>query len=75
MEDPVMLTSGQTFERSIIEQYYKIKEAAEATFREELDEDFDPKTYYVCPITMQSVGYPVKFLPNNRIKEATKDFL
>ena len=41
---------------------------------EEMEDDFDPKTYFTCPITGKSFDTE-KLIPNRRIKAACLEFL
>ena len=53
LEDPVMIESGQTYERAVIQRYFEIQK--ERADQEMEDEDFDEDDYlnfFKCPITM-----------------------
>mmetsp|Transcript_29609 Transcript_29609/g.39383 ORF Transcript_29609/g.39383 Transcript_29609/m.39383 type:complete len:95 (+) Transcript_29609:1008-1292(+) len=72
MDDPVLIGSGVTYERAIIEREFEIKRSRLETKREE--SDFDESTYFRCPLTSQPVN-PDVIIPNKRIKKATEDFI
>ena len=75
MSDPVMITSGQTYERSIITRHFEIKKSQADQEKDELDEDeYDYDAYFKCPVTQQKVD-PTKLLPNKRIKAAAEQFV
>ena len=72
-QDPVMITTGQTYERAYIEKYIENKKASMQSFIDELEEEFDPTTYFKCPITGKSFDIE-KLIPNKRILDACRDF-
>ena len=76
MRDPVMLTSGRTYEREAIETYFRLQEARIEVAQAEADseEEFDPASLFVCPVSMQKVN-PKILIPNKRISQATEAFL
>ena len=76
MRDPVMLTSGRTYEREAIETYFRLQEARieVAQAEAESDEEFDPTSLFLCPVSMQKVD-PKILIPNKRICQATEAFL
>ena len=69
--DPVLISSGQTFERRDIVRYFDIaRERAERDKIEEAvpAEEYDESSYFVCPATSQPVN-PNTLISNTRIKE------
>ena len=73
--DPVMLTSGQTYEASAIKQHMaNMKKQADAEKLEIDESEYDFYSYFLCPITRQRVD-PELFIENTRIKEAAEKFL
>ena len=54
MQDPVMLESGNTFERETILQYFKIKYQTAQQMKEE-GEEFDEASFFTCPVSMKKV--------------------
>ena len=72
MDDPVMLESGQTYERAYIEKYFSNKR--ERLEEDKDDSDLDEATYFTCPVSQQPVN-PDIILPNKRVKQATEDFI
>ena len=49
MDDPVMLESGQTYERAYIEKYFSNKR--ERLEEDKDDSDLDEATYFTCPVS------------------------
>ena len=49
MSDPVMITSGQTYERAIITRHFEIKRIQAEQEKDEDDYDYD--AYFKCPVT------------------------
>ena len=74
MKDPVMIQSGQTFERYIIEMHFKMQQEKADKQRAEEDSDFDEDRIFSCPISGQVVD-STKMLSNGRIKQATQDYM
>ena len=72
MVEPYMVTSGQTYELENIKQYFKFKEQELKRRKEEGDDEFDPNTFFTCPISQQVVS--TRLVPNKRIKKACSDF-
>ena len=59
MQDPVMIESGQSFEREVIMRYFEIQKDRAEQDREEMGEDFDEMdylNYFKCPATQQRVS-------------------
>mmetsp|Transcript_44181 Transcript_44181/g.58649 ORF Transcript_44181/g.58649 Transcript_44181/m.58649 type:complete len:96 (+) Transcript_44181:598-885(+) len=71
MRDPVILTSGMTFERHIVEQFIRLEKEKLERFKG--DDEFDPASLFRCPITSK-VFNPDRIIPNKRIKRACTDF-
>ena len=58
MHDPVMIESGQTYEKDVILRYIEIqKERADQTKEDWGDEftDDDYKNFFKCPVTMVKI--------------------
>ena len=72
MQRPVLIQSGLTFERSVIEDYFKEKEKERDQARD--DSSFDEASFFRCPITQLRVD-PSVMIENSRIREATWDFV
>ena len=72
MDDPTTIESGQTYDRTFIQQFFTLRKAQ---FDKEKDQDeIDEKTFFKCPTTNQVVD-PDLFIPNKTIKAATKKFI
>ena len=75
MHEPVMITSGHTFEKDMIEYFFKLQQRNLDMERAELEDEFNEENHGIfCPITCQLVD-PSKTFPNKRIKTAIDDFL
>mmetsp|Transcript_29968 Transcript_29968/g.39828 ORF Transcript_29968/g.39828 Transcript_29968/m.39828 type:complete len:98 (+) Transcript_29968:864-1157(+) len=75
MLDPVIIESGQTYQRCIIKRHFEICEYQAERHKEACDEDeYDRASYFRCPLTQKMVD-PRKIIPNRRIKLAVEDFL
>ena len=74
MEDPVMIQSGMTYNRTEIERYLQLQQQSYQERLDEDDDDFDKENFYKCPITY-SVIDPAVRIPNKRIKDACDAFL
>ena len=56
MQEPVMIESGKTYEKAIIERYIQIQKGRADFEREEMGDEFDDedyKNYFMCPITLR----------------------
>ena len=77
MHEPMLIQSGMTFEREVIERYFKVQRDR---YQQQLDEygdesdDVDKNDYFKCPITQKPVD-PDVLIPNKRIQKATQEFL
>ena len=74
MKDPVMLTSGLTFDRVNIEQYLNYKRDELVIKLKEDDDEFDQGRHFICPVTSKVIN-PDRLIPNARIKKACTEFL
>lgn len=77
MREPVMLQSGQTYEKSFIEHFFERKKKQADQERIELSSSWDESKYseyFRCPITQLEVD-PKIMLPNMRIRLAIEHFL
>ena len=73
--DPVMIESGQTYERKLIENYFQnMKRQRDAEKLELSKEEFDEHSYFKCPVTYKRVD-PTILIPNVGIKQAVADFI
>lgn len=73
--DPVMLTSGITYDNKFISQHFKQKKNQAQREKVELDvEEYDYDSYFKCPKTQIEVD-PNVLLTDRRIKQAVLDFL
>ena len=77
MIDPVTISSGKTFERESIEQYFAMqREKAEKAFQDDDSEieDLRVEDFFTCPITQNKVD-PDLLIKNLNIAAATETFL
>ena len=73
MVDPVMMTSGQTYERENILQYLEYKKLELKQRIAENDDEFDRNRFFTCPVSQQVID-PKRLINNRRIKQACSDF-
>ena len=52
MDDPVMISSGVTFDRTNIEQWFKICETRAEEDHDVEDSDYNYDSYFKCPETL-----------------------
>lgn len=74
MTDPVMIQSGQTYQRDIIVRYFDIQEDRAKQLREEQGDEFDEENFYKCPHTRKVVDRNW-MRENKRIKLAVEEFV
>ena len=56
MQEPVMIESGKTYERAVIERYIQIQKGRAEFVREEMGDEFgddDYQRYFMCPTTLR----------------------
>ena len=71
--DAVMIESGMTYERSIIEKYFRTCSERAKEAEEEDSSDFSASHFFICPIKRVQVN-PEILQPNKRIMRAVEDF-
>ena len=50
-----MISNGQTFEKDLIQEYFeKLRQEAEQK-RQEMGDEFDADSFFVCPVTGDAV--------------------
>ena len=77
MKEPVLIESGMTYEKSMIQQCFKLQAAQADIDKKELGDEFDEssrESYIKCPATYKVVK-PSMLIPNKRIKQATEVFM
>lgn len=72
MDDPVITSNGQMFERESIQQYFDNLKEQEPKAQEL--SDYEEDDYFKCPVTRMSVD-PDILIPNKRMKRAIEDFV
>ena len=87
MKHPVMIESGQSYERDAIIRYFEIQKQRAESDKHDMGEDFDDneyRSYFKCPATQQRVspekveefvGAEVWMIENTQLKTTIKDFL
>ena len=74
MTDPVMIQSGQTYQRETIKRYFDIQQERADQLMEEQGDEFDEENFYKCPQTQKVVDR--NWMRNNeRIRLAVEDYL
>ena len=74
MTDPVLIQSGQTFEREAIAKHFEMMEQRAEKKRQDGDSDLDEDRIFTCPVSGKSVDKNM-ILPNKHIKQAAQVFL
>ena len=71
--DAVMIESGVTYERSIIEKYFRTCRERAKEAEDEDGSDFSASHFFICPINRVQVN-PEILQPNRRIMRAVEEF-
>ena len=66
MKEPVMISSGVTYDKQSIVRYFEQKRRT----ADPDDSNFDEESHFLCPVTNLSVE-PDKIMANKRIAAAT----
>ena len=74
MSDPVMLSSGITYERSAVEELFRYRREAAKKALDGHESDCSEGEFFKCPVTQKRVD-PNFILENKRIKQAVEDFV
>mmetsp|Transcript_27185 Transcript_27185/g.36326 ORF Transcript_27185/g.36326 Transcript_27185/m.36326 type:complete len:100 (-) Transcript_27185:54-353(-) len=73
MKEPVLIESGQTFERETISRYFEIQQSSYERHLEG-DDETQIDDFLKCPITNRPVN-PIVMIPNRRIKAHIARFI
>ena len=74
MSDPVMISSGITYERSAVEKLFTIQREAANKANDGFESDHSEGNFFKCPVTQKRVDHSF-IRENKRIKQAVKDFI